>query len=202
MIIPRTPKPPSSSPASSPADLLFWKKSKQKTFTGYHTLWPLFITFVRVADHAALTFRPTCGRVRCKLIGKSEQKTFTGYHQLSGSPAVPQRLYALARSQRLRLRRGTMQTYRKKRAKGFYWVPSTFRISGSSAAPLRSGSFPAFAPAARYDANLSEKASKRLFSGYHTVCESSKGNSIGEEKHTKTPSSPLWGRGFFIWPGK
>ncbi len=58
-----------------------------------------------------------------------------------------------------------MQTYRKKRAKDFYWVPSTFRISGSSAAPLRSGSFPAFAPAARYDANLSEKASKRLLLG-------------------------------------
>ena len=60
-----------------------------------------------------------CGAVRCKLIGKSEQKAFTGYHQLSGSPAVPRRLYALARSRRLRLRRGTMQTYRKKRARDF-----------------------------------------------------------------------------------
>ena len=39
-------------------------------------------------------------------------------------------------------------------ARGLYWVPYSFRVSGSSAGPLRSGSFPAFVPAARYDANL------------------------------------------------
>ena len=38
-------------------------------------------------------------------------------------------------------------------ARGLYWVPYSFRVSSSSAEPLRSGSFPAFVPAARYDAN-------------------------------------------------
>ena len=52
------------------------EKVGKKLFTGYHTLWPLFITFVRVADHAALTFRLTCGAVRCKLYQKSEKKAF------------------------------------------------------------------------------------------------------------------------------
>ena len=35
---------------------------------------------------------------------------FTGYHALSGSPAVPRGRYALARSRRLGLRPGAMQT--------------------------------------------------------------------------------------------
>ena len=41
---------------------------------------------------------------------KSRQKTFTVYHTLSGSPALPRSLYAQARTRRLGLRPGTMQT--------------------------------------------------------------------------------------------
>ena len=66
-------------------DANFIGKSEQKAFTGYHTLWPLFMTFVRVADHAALTFRPTCGRVRCKLYRKKREKGFLpGIIQFAG----------------------------------------------------------------------------------------------------------------------
>ena len=49
-----------------------FEESKQKEFTGYHTLWPLFITFVRVADYAALTLRSGCARVRCKVQDKPD----------------------------------------------------------------------------------------------------------------------------------
>ena len=41
---------------------------------------------------------------------------------------------------------------RKSRQKAFYCVPYSFRISEGSAGPLRSGSFPAFGAAPRYDA--------------------------------------------------
>ena len=42
---------------------------------------------------------------------KSLAKSFTGYHTLSGSPKVPRDHYAPARSLRLCLRHGTMQTF-------------------------------------------------------------------------------------------
>ena len=41
---------------------------------------------------------------------KSLAKNFTGYHTLSGSPALPRSLYAQARTRRLGLRPGSMQT--------------------------------------------------------------------------------------------
>ena len=45
----------------------FREKVGKKLFTGYHTPWPLFWTFVGAADRAALTVRPGCARVRCTL---------------------------------------------------------------------------------------------------------------------------------------
>ena len=41
---------------------------------------------------------------------KSLAKNFTGYHTLSGSPTLPRGLYVQARTRRLGLRPGTMQT--------------------------------------------------------------------------------------------
>ena len=42
---------------------------------------------------------------------------------------------------------------RKSIQKAFHCVPSSFQVSERSMEPFRSGSFPAFVPAARYDAN-------------------------------------------------